>query len=263
MIYTGTQRADSLHALDRSAKPRRNDSEALSNPEDPGAERPFRPSRRALLLAALYASVAAPGILCSCRSVAFAVRGESVDDDDGGDGARDLYFPVDRSAGTLYVMCARRLRHWVRDAEDPGEYWEHLGAASGSVSVGRGNWVWLELGESALSTPEILDRLRPDSLYRISIAEGAPTVNPRLFKALARMEGLCELDLRHAKSVPASCRSWIAALPLERLWFPRPDDARDREQVCTWAAREGLLFDARGSTSDRIFFRRTRARKPG
>lgn len=259
MKYPRTQTSNLLQERGRKLNPRGNDSQDYSDPEAPNGGRQPILSRRALLLAALYASVAAPGILCSWRSVAFAVRGDDVDDD----GARALHFPMDRSAGTLYVMCARRLHYWVRDAEDPGEYWDHLGPASGSVSVGRGNWVWLELGASALSTPEILCDLQSDSLYRISIAEGAPAVNPRLLDALARMKSLRELDLRHAKTVPPTCRSSIAALPLERLWFPRADDARDREQVCAWAAREGLLLDARGSTSDRILFRRARARKPG
>lgn len=208
-----------------------------------------RLSRRELLIGLGYASIAVPGIVCSCQAVSKTAATRS-------SGSQHLHFPAVRAIGTVYALARQDRRRAKRERENPMEHWERLGAARGKVVLSPGARLWLELNTHGLNEPEVMEARHCPMVYRLSLEAGVLTPADRWFVELERFNGLRELDLRNAPEPPANL-AWLQALPtVTRLWLPEPVGALERERMVAQVARAGLVEVGRQVSRDSIHFRR-------
>ena len=72
---------------------------------------------------------------------------------------RIIYFPADRSIGTLYVL----------DLYDPDSDWEELGEALGSIKVPMGKDLHLYVSKEAVTGFSPLSKLKPNDLQSLHL----------------------------------------------------------------------------------------------
>jgi hypothetical protein len=206
-------------------------------------------SRRELLIGLVYASIAIPGVVCSYSAVSKQATARNP-------GSRQLYFKIDRAAGTLYGLPRQVWRRAARERENPMKYWEPLGMARGTVPIRRGGRVWLALNAHGLNHPELLDQLEFQHIYRVSLEAGVMPTRDDWYQGLARFTGLRELDLRHAPRPPANL-AWLEGLPnVVHIWLVEPKDAYFRRSLIEHASRAGLVEVSRSRSLGWIGLRR-------
>lgn len=191
-------------------------------------------SRRELSLVLLYGCVAIPGLLSSY--LVLAARSTT----DSSHERRNLVFSERRAAGTLRLLDGWDCRRYRAPRPVPDSAWAYLAPARGRLQVHRDARVWLALSEAAFDHPEVLSRLHPDALYRISVEPGAPALDSGLAAAIGQLSGLRELDLRNGGLLPDGWSMLNLPPNLERLWLPLYEDGASQARALAWGARNGF-----------------------
>jgi hypothetical protein len=211
------------------------------------------PSRRTILLAFVYGTVALPGILSSVM-VATLHYGAARSASRG----PELNFPALRSAGTIRVAEAWDIRRWAyRNSGRPATAWETLGPARGCIQVAPRDLVWLELNAMAIGHPEMLSKLNSGAVFRLSTAPVSGSMGEELAARISQFTGLRELDLRYLTPAPGAWE-WASAFPrLESVWLRPPENALARDKMVAWCAGGGLLLTDGVGQDGALYFQRS------